>query len=183
MLMRLFHPTLIEPTIRAVAYRLERRCTLAYSIYPIVESVAWRIKYPLNRKSGRMKRILIVDDSPVIRRALRTLFERQGEWVVCGEAPNGRDGIDQALKLQPDLVVIDLIMPVMNGIEATRSLKRLMPAIPLVMFTTFADSFLAKEALTAGVDALVPKSEGTTTLIHSIKKLMVSELPPPASAA
>jgi two-component system, chemotaxis family, chemotaxis protein CheY len=130
-----------------------------------------------------VKRILIVDDSPVIRRTLRTLFERQTEWAVCGEARNGRDGIDKALQLRPDLVVIDLIMPVMNGIEATRALKRLMPATPLVMFTTFADTFLAKEALTAGVDVLVPKSEGATTLIRHIQTLLVTELPPPASAA
>jgi DNA-binding NarL/FixJ family response regulator len=130
-----------------------------------------------------VKRILIVDDSPVIRRTLRTLFELQTEWAVCGEAGNGRDGIDQALQLRPDLVVIDLIMPVMNGIEATRALKRLMPAIPLVMFTTFADTFLAKEALTAGVDVLVPKSEGATTLVRHIQTLLVTELPPPASAA
>jgi DNA-binding NarL/FixJ family response regulator len=130
-----------------------------------------------------VKRILIVDDSPVIRRTLRTLFERQTEWAVCGEAGNGRDGIDKALQLRPDLVVIDLIMPVMNGIEATRALKRLMPATLLVMFTTFADTFLAKEALNAGVDVLVPKSEGATALIRHIQTLLVTELPPPASAA
>jgi DNA-binding NarL/FixJ family response regulator len=125
--------------------------------------------------------ILIVDDNPVLRRSLRTVLQQQPEWKVCGEAENGRDGIDKALQLQPDVVVIDLIMPVMNGIEATRTLKRLLPATPLVMFTTFADPFLSKEALTAGVDALVPKSEGATTLIQSIKAL-ASDLPP-ASAA
>jgi DNA-binding NarL/FixJ family response regulator len=77
-------------------------------------------------------------------------------------------------------VVIDL-MPVMNGIEATRVLKRLLPATPLVMFTTFADAFLSKEALAAGVDALVPKSEGANTLIQSIKALASNV--PPATAA
>jgi CheY-like chemotaxis protein len=94
---------------------------------------------------------------------------------------NGRDGIDKALLLHPDLVVMDLIMPVMNGIEASRALKRLMPVTPLVMFTTFADPFLTKEAVAAGVDAVVPKSEGATALIRSIQTLI--ELPPPASAA
>jgi DNA-binding NarL/FixJ family response regulator len=128
-------------------------------------------------------KILIVDDSPLLRRSLRTLLEQESEWVVCGEAGNGRDGIDQALRLHPDLVVIDLIMPVMNGIEASRALKKLMPATPLVMFTTFADQFLTKEALTAGVDAVVPKSEGAMTLIRSIQTAVVAKLPPPAAAA
>lgn len=63
-----------------------------------------------------MKRILIVDDSPLIRRTLRTLLEQQTDWAVCGEAEDGRDGIEKAQRLHPDLIVIDLVMPVMNGI-------------------------------------------------------------------
>jgi DNA-binding NarL/FixJ family response regulator len=127
-------------------------------------------------------KILLVDDSPLMRRTLRTFFEREAEWSVCGEAVNGRDGIDKASQLRPDLIVMDLIMPSLNGIEASRMIKRLLPSIPIVMFTTFTDSFLTKEALSAGVDAVIPKIEGATTLIHSIKRLIVSELPPPASA-
>ena len=130
-----------------------------------------------------MKNILIIDDSYIIRGTLRTLLEQQPDWGVCGEAGNGRDGIDKALQLHPDLVVMDLIMPVMNGIEASRALKKLMPTTPLVMFTTFADSYLTKEALTTGVDAVVPKSDGATTLIRSIQSLFVVKSPPPASAA
>jgi DNA-binding NarL/FixJ family response regulator len=127
-------------------------------------------------------KILLVDDSPLMRRTLRTFFEREAEWSVCGEAVNGRGGIDKASQLRPDLIVMDLIMPSLNGIEASRMIKRLLPSIPIVMFTTFTDSFLTKEALSAGVDAVIPKIEGATTLIHSIKRLIVSELPPPASA-
>jgi len=129
-----------------------------------------------------VKRILIVDDSPIIRRSLRTVLEQQPKWGVCGEAGNGREGIDKALQLNPDLVVIDLVMPVMNGIEASRALKKLVPATPLVMFTTFTDPYLTKDALAAGVDAVVPKSEGATTLVRSIQTLLV-KFPPPASAA
>jgi DNA-binding NarL/FixJ family response regulator len=127
-------------------------------------------------------KILLVDDSPLMRRTLRTFFEQEAQWSVCGEAVNGRDGIDKASQLHPDLIVMDLIMPSLNGIEASRMIKRLLPSVPIVMFTTFTDSFLTKEALSAGVDAVIPKIEGATTLIHSIKRLIVSELPPPASA-
>jgi DNA-binding NarL/FixJ family response regulator len=125
--------------------------------------------------------ILIVDDSAVLRRSLRNSLQQQPEWIICGEAENGRQGIDKALQLHPNVIVIDLIMPVMNGIEAARVLKRLLPSTPLVMFTTFTDAFLCKEALAAGVDALIPKSDGAEPLIQSIKALASSV--PPASAA
>src|SRR5439155_16122977 len=92
-----------------------------------------------NLKSGYVKSILIVDDSPLIRRSLRTLFEQHREWVICGEAENGCEGIDKAQILHPDLIVMDLAMPRLNGIDATRTLKQLIPATPIVMFTTFTN--------------------------------------------
>ncbi|HMJ23406.1 MAG TPA: response regulator transcription factor [Terriglobales bacterium] len=125
-----------------------------------------------------MKRILIVDDSPLIRGHLRTLLERQPDWSVCGEAENGLAGIDQAQQFHPDLIVMDLAMPVLNGIEASRVLKRLMPETPLLLFTTFTDASIKKVALAAGVHAVVDKSEANTTLIRSIQQLFGSALPP-----
>ncbi len=108
----------------------------------------------------------------MIRRSLRALLEQQPEISICGEAVNGRDGIEKALQLHPDLIVIDLIMPVMNGIEASRALKKLLPATPLVMFTTFADVYLTSEALAVGVHAVISKSDGVTTLIKRIQELL-----------
>jgi two-component system chemotaxis response regulator CheY len=84
-----------------------------------------------------VKRILIVDDSFILRRTLRMLLEERSDWTVCGEAENGCEGIDKAKDLQPDLIVMDLAMPLLNGIDASRMLKRLLPATPIVMFTTF----------------------------------------------
>ena len=131
-----------------------------------------------------MKRILIVDDSPLIRRSLRSIFEtQQSEWAVCGEAENGSDGIDKAQKLHPDLIVIDFVMPILNGIDATRVLKRLMPAVPILMYTTFADPHIKNAALAAGVHDLIDKTESATTLIASIKHLLAAELPPPSTKA
>jgi DNA-binding NarL/FixJ family response regulator len=130
-----------------------------------------------------VKRILVVDDSVLIRRMLRTLLEQQPDWTVCGEAENGCDGIDTAQKLQPDVIVIDLVMPVMNGIDAARVIKRLMPSTPIVMFTTFADRHIKDAALAAGVYQVVDKAEGAPGLVGSIKKLLVSELPLPSTAA
>ena len=80
-----------------------------------------------------MKFILIADDSAAIRDALRELLEGEADWRVCGEAENGREAIQQAEQLHPDLIVLDLSMPVMNGLEAGRQLKILLPTVPLVM--------------------------------------------------
>jgi len=129
-----------------------------------------------------VKRILIVDDSPLIRDSLRVLLEEELGMAVA-EAENGSDGIDKAQKLRPDLIVIDLVMPVMNGIDASRILKRLMPAVPIVMFTTFADSHLKNAALAVGVQAVFDKTDAIAPLIGSIQQLLLNELPPPASAA
>ena len=131
-----------------------------------------------------MKSILIVDDSSLIRRSLRTVFEQQPDWAVCGEAEDGYEGLDKAKILQPDLIVIDLAMPRLNGISAGRMLKKIVPATQIVMFTAFTNPCFRKAALAAGLDAFVEKSEGTTSLVRSIQRLLSSELPPrPANAA
>jgi NarL family two-component system response regulator LiaR len=128
-----------------------------------------------------VKRILIADDSPLIRKSLHTLFAQQPDWTICGEAENGCDAIDQAKKLLPDLIIIDLVMPLLHGMEATRLLRRLMPTTPVLVFTTFTDTHLKEAALAAGALALIDKTEGGTTLIERIHGLFAAESP--ASAA
>jgi DNA-binding NarL/FixJ family response regulator len=130
-----------------------------------------------------VKSILIVDDSPMIRRGLRTVFEQQPGWAVCGEAEDGYQAIDKAKILQPDLIVIDLAMPRLNGISAARMLKKLVPATPVVMFTLFTNPCFEKAAFAVGVDAFVDKSEGTTSLVLSIKRLFLRELPARSASA
>ena len=120
-----------------------------------------------------MKSILIVDDNPVIRCSLRKLLQAQPDWIICGEAEDGCDGIEKAAKLRPDLIVIDLAMPVLNGVVATSVLKRLMPAVPIVMFTSFVDPHIKKTAMAAGLDEFVDKSESPETLLSCIEQLLV----------
>lgn len=117
------------------------------------------------------KRILIVDDSAVVRRSLRNLLEDEAGLAVCAEASNGREAIDQARKLQPDLIVLDLSMPVMNGLDAAPVLKRLWPAIPIVMFTSFDGHGVSALALAAGVSAVVQKGS-PGRLIAAIRDLL-----------
>jgi len=118
------------------------------------------------------KRILIVDDSPVIRKTLHQTLERQDDWEICGEAANGREGIEKALRLKPDVIVLDLAMPVMNGLDAARELTRRLPSLPLLMFTNFETARLKQEALSAGVRTLVSKSESVGVLINGLRALL-----------
>lgn len=119
-----------------------------------------------------VKSILIVDDSQAIRRSLHQTLDAVRGWEVCGEAVNGRDAIEKAGQFKPDLIVLDLSMPVMNGLQASRELKRLMPCIPLVMFTSFETAHLRSEAIGAGVSSIISKSEPVQNLVSSIQALL-----------
>jgi DNA-binding NarL/FixJ family response regulator len=143
----------------------------------IIHPIARKTGSPDNRrhKAGNLayvKSILIVDDSPLIRRNLRNLLEQQTGLAVCGEAENGLDGIAKAQELNPNLIVLDLSMPVMNGLDAARKLKQLMPSVPLVMFTNHASGAISAEAMGAGIDCLTDKSQGSEVLVNTIQQLL-----------
>jgi two-component system, chemotaxis family, chemotaxis protein CheY len=117
------------------------------------------------------KCILIVDDSVVIRRTLRRLFEATG-WDVCGEAENGKQAIEKAQELQPDLVTLDLSMPAMNGLETARELRRMNPSVPLIMYTMFETPHLEREAAKSGCNAVINKAGSSQLLIDTIERLL-----------
>src|SRR5215469_3593570 len=116
--------------------------------------------------------VLIVDDSPTIRRVICELFTREGDFEICGQAENGQQAIEFALERKPALIVTDLSMPVMNGMVATRVLRRLMPEVPIILYTAHCDRNVEREALTAGASAVVPKSEAVTLLIEQSRRLL-----------
>jgi DNA-binding NarL/FixJ family response regulator len=118
------------------------------------------------------KSVLIVDDNEIIRRGLRELFTSEPDFDVCGEAENGREAIEKAQGLHPDLIVLDLSMPVMNGIDAARVLSRLMPAAPLIIFSEHSDVVSVEEARSAGVSALVSKSDHVSVLVAKARALL-----------
>jgi DNA-binding NarL/FixJ family response regulator len=105
------------------------------------------------------KTILVADDNETIRREICAALTREPEFEVCGEAQHGLDAIEKAQQLHPDLIILDLSMPVMNGIDAARTLRARMPGVPIIMFTSYADSFLKAELRSAGVAAVVSKSD------------------------
>jgi DNA-binding NarL/FixJ family response regulator len=124
-------------------------------------------------------RILIVDDHEIVRSGLRRLVERQSGWEVCGEAVNGKEAIDKALALNPDLVLMDISMPVMNGIEATRQIRRLSPVTKIVIVSLHDDESITAEAKNAGADAYVVKACPSEILLKTIAAVL-QEGPRPA---
>ena len=116
--------------------------------------------------------VLIVDDSPAIRKVICELFMREGDFEVCGEAENGQQAIEKAQELKPALIVTDLSMPVMNGLVATRILRKLMPRVPIILYSAHIDAYVEKEALTAGALAVVPKSDVVALLIDRSRRLL-----------
>ncbi len=116
--------------------------------------------------------MLIVDDNAYIRQTLRELFDREADFEVCGEAENGREAIGKAQELRPDLIVLDLSMPAMNGFDAARVLKRLMPTLPLIMYSAFGDKFAEHQARLIGISEVVSKSEQASVLIHKARSFL-----------
>jgi DNA-binding NarL/FixJ family response regulator len=117
------------------------------------------------------KAILVVDDNAGVRQALCRAFASEADFEICGEAEN-RDAIEKARALSPDLIVMDLSMPVMNGIDAVRALKACMPMVPVIMFSEYSDVFSEREARSAGISALVSKSEHVSALIEKARNLL-----------
>jgi DNA-binding NarL/FixJ family response regulator len=118
------------------------------------------------------KTVLIVDDNAFIRHALYELFNREADFEVCAVAENGREAIEEAERLHPDLIVLDLSMPVMNGLDAARLLKHLMPEVPVIMYSAFEDQSSAQLARIRGISTLVSKSEHVSVLIDKVRGLL-----------
>ena len=106
-----------------------------------------------------MTRILIVDDSPPIRQGLRNLLESHSGWEICGEAVNGRDAVQKSQQLTPDLVVIDFVMPEMNGCEAAGEISRLFPRVPILLLTMYLSQPLLELARRVGIRGAVSKTD------------------------
>lgn len=111
------------------------------------------------------KKVLLVDDNSTIRGGVRGLFDSHPNFVVCGEAEHGRDAIEKAPSLRPDLIVIDMSMPVMNGLEAAPVLREVLPNAWLILLTTHEFPQLYPLAQSAGIHAVVLKSQAVTHLI------------------
>lgn len=113
------------------------------------------------------KRILIVDDNEAVRRSLQSLIEIDPDFEVCGAAQNGREAIEVAGRTLPDLVILDLAMPVLDGLQAAPALVKILPGVIVILFTGFEGPHLAEDAHRAGVHAVISKSRPDRLLEHA----------------
>ena len=117
-------------------------------------------------------KILIVDDHEVVRQGIRTILRSRPQWDVCGEAVNGKDAIEKAKTLDPDVIIMDITMPEMSGIEATREITKLGLRSAVLVFTMHESKNLSTTVQDAGARGLVLKSHAARDLLDAIDALL-----------
>jgi DNA-binding NarL/FixJ family response regulator len=123
----------------------------------------------------RRVRILIADDHPIIRRVVRSTLQQHPHFDVCGEAVNGAEAIAAARKLKPDVVVLNVSMPVMNGLDAAREIKMILPESAIVILSQNADRHFIAEAKSLGVQAYVVKTKAGESLVKAVEGAVLGE--------
>jgi DNA-binding NarL/FixJ family response regulator len=117
-------------------------------------------------------KILIVDDHEVVRQGIRTILRARPQWEICGEAVNGKDAIEKATTLDPDVIIMDITMPEMSGIEATREITKLKLRAAVLVFTMHESKNLAATVQEAGARGFVLKSHAARDLLDALEALL-----------
>jgi DNA-binding NarL/FixJ family response regulator len=128
------------------------------------------------------KRILIVDDGEEVRQVIRAVFEARTDYEVCGEASNGPQAVEKARELKPDLMLLDVAMPMLNGVEVASVLAGSMPEMPIVLYTMYNEMLGLSLTTAVGAKAVVSKADGISKLIECVQNLLEPKLNPPAEA-
>jgi DNA-binding NarL/FixJ family response regulator len=116
-------------------------------------------------------RILIADDHDVVRQGAQAVIERELGWEICGFATNGREAVARAVELKPDIVILDMTMPRLNGLDAAIQIKRQVPGTEILMFTAHESDDLIRQAFEAGIKSFVAKTEAHQLLVEAIGSL------------
>jgi DNA-binding NarL/FixJ family response regulator len=119
-----------------------------------------------------VKRILIADDSSIVRRILSMFLQTRRNIEVCGEAANGTEAIEKAKLLHPDLVLLDLAMPEMNGAEVASILKKSMPNVHIIIFSMYSENIGRSLTSTIGVDMVLSKPDGIISLMKAVDAVL-----------
>jgi DNA-binding NarL/FixJ family response regulator len=115
-----------------------------------------------------MPRVLIVDDHAFIRRGVQTILRSFPEWQLCGEAGNGNDAIRMAEDLKPEVIIMDVAMPGLNGIEATRAIHKTQPGVKIVLLTLYESADLVRSAFRAGARGYLLKTDAEQDLVRAL---------------
>ena len=116
-------------------------------------------------------RILVADDHEVVRHGMRFLLESRSGWEICGEAADGREAVEKALRSKPDLAILDISMPTLNGLEATRQILKILPQAEVLILTMHESEEVMREVLEAGARGYVLKSSGGRDLVAAVEAL------------
>ena len=116
-------------------------------------------------------RILVADDHQVVRTGLRTLLESKTGWQVCAEAANGREAVEKAGELQPDVAVLDIGMPLLNGVDATRQIRRVSPKTEILILTMHDSEHMIQGVLDAGAHGYILKDDADRNLLAAVDSL------------
>src|SRR5712671_2067363 len=116
-------------------------------------------------------RILVADDHEVVRRGLCALLRSQPEWEVCGEAKDGRDAVEKVLMLKPEVVILDIGMPNLNGLEATRQILKANPQVKVLILTLHDSDQVVQEVLNAGARGFLLKTDAARDLVAAVEAL------------
>jgi DNA-binding NarL/FixJ family response regulator len=120
-------------------------------------------------------RILVADDHEIVRRGVSSLLESRDDFEVCAEATNGEDAIKQAQQLKPDLIVLDVTMPGMDGLTAAKLIKKRQPGIPILILSMHGGSEIIRAAQLAGVQAFITKSDAAKVLLEAVDAVLQGE--------
>jgi CheY-like chemotaxis protein len=123
------------------------------------------------KKPGIGKTVLVVDDNAAIRKMLATAFLSEG-FKTCSEAENEKEAIDVAKQDKPDLIVLDLSMPLMNGLQSAPELRKLLPQTAIILFTLYGENLSQTEAFKSGINLVLEKAMPLSTLIEKAHQLM-----------
>jgi len=121
-------------------------------------------------------RVLIADDHAIVRAGLRTLVKEEADLELAGEASSGREALQLAEALHPDIVILDLSMPDLDGIQVTRQLRTTLPAARVLILTVHQDEALAREALRAGASGYIIKQAAEAELISAIRTVQIGDV-------
>ena len=117
-------------------------------------------------------RVLVADDHEVMRMGIRNLLQLQPGWSVCAEASNGQEAVEKALRFHPDVIIMDITMPLMNGLEAAQEISRAEPQIPVILFSLHISEDICRHLQTGGIRGAVAKTDAARDLAQAVETVL-----------
>jgi DNA-binding NarL/FixJ family response regulator len=145
-------------------------------------AATWTNNYGSGNEFPSILRVLIADDHEAVRKGVCAILSSRVDLEICGEAVNGQEAVDKAMELKPDVIILDVTMPVLSGFDAARLIREQLPNTPIIMLTMHENSQLIEEAKKLGVNGYVAKSEAGQVLLRAVDAVLNKQMFFPAGA-